>query len=166
MVRLPILTALRVTDYGLFPGDPPDSGITWSFQPGLSLIAGINGLGKTTLLTMILRSLTGPYDLTTEGVTQSLRVILPESPVRLSPPQIRFFRQRVADGARKAKVTLSTNIGDTAVTISRRLSDLYLEGLTINGKPAELPQRAIDREDEFQGKLTKLIGCAPRTDQS
>lgn len=164
MVRLPILTALRVTDYGLFPGDPPDSGITWSFQPGLSLIAGINGLGKTTLLTMILRSLTGPYDLTTEGVTQSLRVILPESPVRLSQHRIGFFRQRVADGARKAKVTLSTNIGDTAVTISRRLSDLYLEGLTINGKPAELPQRAIAREDEFQGKLTELIGLSSFVD--
>ena len=164
MVRLPILTELRVTDYRLFPGDPPDSGITWSFQPGLSLIAGINGLGKTTLLMMILRSLTGPYDLTTEGVTQSLRVILPESPVRLSRQQIRFFRQRVADGAREAKVTLSTNIGDTAVTISRRLTDLYLEGLTINGEPAELPQRAIDREDEFQGKMTELIGLSSFVD--
>ena len=164
MVRLPILTELRVTDYGLFPGDPQGSGITWPFQPGLSLIAGINGLGKTTLLTMILRSLTGPYDLTTEGMTQSLRVILPESPVRLSRHQIRFFRQRVADGAGNAKVTLSTNIGETGVTISRRLSDLYLEGLMVNGEPVELPQKANDREDKFQGKLTELIGLSSFVD--
>ena len=72
MVHLPILTELKVNDYGLFPGSPRGSGITWRFQKGLSLIAGINGLGKTTLLTMILRSLTGPYDLTSEGASQSL----------------------------------------------------------------------------------------------
>ena len=114
MVRLPILTELRVSDYGLFPGDPRGSGITWSFQKGLSLIAGINGLGKTTLLTMILRSLTGPYDLTGEGVSQSLGVVLREDPVRLSRHHIKFFQQRVADDAQNATVALSTNIGDTA----------------------------------------------------
>ena len=48
MVRLPVLTELKVTDYELFPGDPPDSGIAWSFRRGPTVIAGINGLGKTT----------------------------------------------------------------------------------------------------------------------
>ena len=164
MARLPILTELRVSDYGLFPGDPPGSGITWSFQKGLSLIAGINGLGKTTLLTMILRSLTGPYDLTGEGVSQSLGVILPPKPARLSRQQIKFFRQRVADDAELAKVALSANIGETAVTIARRLSDLSLEGLTINGQPAELPRAARDREENFQAKLTELIGLSSFVD--
>ena len=164
MVQLPILTELRITNYGLFPGDPRGSGITWSFQPGLTLIAGINGLGKTTLLTMILRSLTGPYDLTAEGVTQSLRVILPEGPVRLNRNQLRFFRRRVADKAQNARVTLSANIGDTAVTISRRLTDLHLEGLTIDGQLVELPQRSVAREDAFQGRLTKLIGLSSFVD--
>ena len=72
MVHLPVLAELRAIEYGLFPGDPHGSGIAWEFQPGLSLIAGINGLGKTTLLTMILRSFTGPYDLSGDGVAQSL----------------------------------------------------------------------------------------------
>lgn len=164
MVRLPILTELRVIDYGLFPGAPRGSGITWPFQPGLSLIAGINGLGKTTLLTMILRSLTGPYDLTSEGVSQSLSVTLREKPVRLSPHHIKFFERRVADGAQNAKVSLSTNIGDTVLTISRRLKDLFLEGLTIDEQPVELPPTAEDREDEFQGKLAKLIGLSSFVD--
>ena len=164
MVRLPILTELRVIDYGLFPGDPRGSGIAWSFRPGLSLIAGINGLGKTTLLTMILRSLTGPYDLTSEGVSQSLSVILPENPVRLNQQQMKFFERRVADGAEKANVALSASIGGTAITISRRLKDLSLEGLTIDGQPLELPPTMKEREDEFQRKLTGLIGLGSFVD--
>ena len=69
MVCLPILKELRVTGYELFPGDPSGSGIAWSFQNGVTVVAGINGLGKTTLLMMILRSLTGRYDLTGDGGT-------------------------------------------------------------------------------------------------
>ncbi len=164
MIRLPILTELRVSDYGLFPGDPRGTGITWSFQRGLSLIAGINGLGKTTLLTMILRSLTGPYDLTGEGVSQSLEVVLRKDPVRLNPQHIRFFQQRVADGAQHAKVALSTDIGDTSLTISRRLNDLFLEGLTINGEPVELASTAEHREVEFRARLTGLIGLGSFVD--
>lgn len=164
MVRLPILTELRVNDYGLFPGNPRGSGITWRFRKGLSLIAGINGLGKTTLLTMILRSLTGPYDLTSEGVSQSLGVILREDPVRLNHQHITLFRKRVADGAKNAKVALTTNIGDTELTIARRLNDLFLEGLTINGEPVELASTMEDREAEFQARLTELIGLGSFVD--
>ena len=57
MVRLPVLTELSVTDYELFPGNPPGSGIAWPFRQGVTVIAGINGLGKTTLLLMILRGI-------------------------------------------------------------------------------------------------------------
>ena len=78
MIRLPILQHLRVEDYGLFPGDPEGSGIAWDFPDGLTLIAGINGLGKTTLLMMILRSFTGPFDLTGDGELGRLSVTVPE----------------------------------------------------------------------------------------
>ena len=114
MVRLPVLTELRVTDYELFPGDPPGSGIAWSFQQGVTVIAGINGLGKTTLLLMILRSLTGPYDLTEKGEWRSLRVVLPRKPVRLETPHLRVFGRRVSDRAVNARVALSANIGTNA----------------------------------------------------
>lgn len=163
-VRLPILTELQVIDYGLFPGEPRGSGITWSFQQGLSLIAGINGLGKTTLLTMILRSFTGPYDLTGEGVSQSLSVILPEKPVRLTSNHIRFFERRVAENAQNATVILSTNIGETAITIIRRLKDLFLKELIVNGQAVDLPRTTEEREEEFQGMLTELIGLSSFVD--
>ena len=164
MVHLPVLAELRAIDYGLFPGDPHGSGIAWEFQPGLSLIAGINGLGKTTLLTMILRSFTGPYDLSGDGMAQSLSVVLPENPVRLSLQQRRFFQRRVADGAENAKVVLSARIGESVLTITRRLKDLFLEGLTIDEQPVELPPDADEREREFQDRLTELIGLSSFVD--
>ena len=48
MINLPVLEHLGVQSYGLFPGDPKGSGIDWNFRAGVTLIAGINGLGKTT----------------------------------------------------------------------------------------------------------------------
>ena len=158
MVRLPVLTELRVTDYELFPGDPPGSGITWPFQHGVTVIAGINGLGKTTLLLMILRSFTGGYDLTGHGASQPLSVTLPAGPVRLKPPHLRIFASRVSDGAANAKVALSARVGNNVVTIRRRLDNLSLEGLTIDERPVDLSGTADEREAVFQSRLTELIG--------
>ncbi len=164
MVSLPILTELRVNEYELFPGDPQGSGITWSFRPGATVIAGINGIGKTTLLSMILRAFTGPFDLTGDGGSGSLSVVLPDKPVRLRPQNRRLFQRRVADGAENAKVILSATIGKTAITISRRLNNLSLDGLIFNDKPVELPDKADEREHEFQSRLTQLIGLGSFVD--
>ena len=164
MVRLPVLTELRVTDYELFPGDPPGTGIAWSFQQGVTVIAGINGLGKTTLLLMILRSLTGPYDLTGAGALQSLSVTLPEKPVRLKPPHLDVFRRRVSDAAANARVAVSARVGENVITITRWLNNLSLESLTIDERPVELPGRADAREEVFQSRLTELIGLGSFVD--
>ena len=164
MVRLPVLTKLEVTDYELFPGDSSGSGIDWSFQQGVTVIAGINGLGKTTLLMMILRSLTGPYDLTGEGALQSLGVTLPENPVKLKPRHSGIFRPRVSDAAENAKVALSARFGENVITITRWLKNLSLDGLTIDEQPVELPSTAAAREAFFQSKLTKLIGLGSFVD--
>ena len=157
MVNLPILTELKVTNYGLFPGKPRGSGIVWSFQPGLSLIAGINGLGKTTILTMILRSFTGPYDLTGYGESQSLQVTLPDKPVLLRSQLTNFFAQRVADSAENAKVELSMSVDGIELTVLRRLKDLFLENFVINGHSIELSSKGEEREELFQLKLTELM---------
>lgn len=164
MVRLPVLTELRVTDYELFPGDPPGSGIAWSFQQGVTVIAGINGLGKTTLLMMILRSFTGPYDLTGAGALQSLSVTLPERPVRLRAPHLGVFRRRVSDAAANARVAVSARVGENVITIRRRLNNLSLESLTIDERPVELPGKADAREAVFQSRLTELIGLGSFVD--
>ena len=158
MVYLPVLTELRVTDYRLFPGHPRGSGITWSFRPGLTLIAGINGLGKTTLITMILRSFTGPYDLTSEGMPQSLDVVLPENPVSLKRQGTKFFAERVADGAEEAAATLSATIGDKRIRISRSLKNLSLKWFDLDAERVALPSSRTERERLLQSKLTELMG--------
>ena len=164
MVHLPVLKKLRVTDYELFPGDPSGSGIAWSFERGVTVIAGINGLGKTTLLMMILRSLTGRYDLTGEGALQSLSVALPEKPVRLNPRHLVAFQHRVSDGAANARVELSASVGEHVITIRRRLNNLSLEGLTIDERPVDLPVGSDEREAVFQSRLTELIGLGSFVD--
>ena len=164
MIKLPVLTGLRVTDYGLFPGMPNGEGITWQFQPGLSLFIGINGLGKTTLLMMILRSLTGPYDLTSSGVPEALGVSLPEVPVMLRQPGIKYFAQRVSDGAENARVALSATVDGSSLEIVRRLSDLSLESLRLENKSIELVGNRQNRERKFQSLLTELMGVGSFVD--
>ena len=113
---------------------------------------------------MILRSFTGPYDLTGDGEPQSLSVVLPEKPVLLRPQYAKFFEQRVADGAENSKVELSAKIGETEITIWRRLKDLFLEDLAFDGKPIELPTAGTKRESVFQLQLAELIGLSSFVD--
>jgi hypothetical protein len=55
MLRLPIFTFLRVQHFGLFSGRPVRSGLKRPFKDGPSVIAGVDGLGKTALVRMLLR---------------------------------------------------------------------------------------------------------------
>lgn len=164
MICFPVLTKLRITNYELFPGNPSGSGIDWSFEPGATVVAGINGLGKTTLLMMILRSFTGRYDLTGDGALPTLSVVLPQRPVRLKAVHLSAFRNRVSDGAARARVTLSANVGDSVISITRRLDTLALEDLMIDEEPVELSGTTDEKEVTYQSTLTELIGLASFVD--
>ena len=157
MALLPVLLRLKITNYGLFPGTSVANGINWTFQPGLSVIAGINGLGKTTLLMMILRSFTGPYDLTGDGAPPAAMVTVAKSPVALRSPGIGFFAQRVADAANEATVELTASIGKRQLIISRSLHDLYLTNLIVDGHPVEFATQRHDRETAFQSLIAELM---------
>ena len=158
MINLPVLEHLRVQSYGLFPGDPRGSGIDWNFPAGVTLIAGINGLGKTTLLTMILRSFTGPYDLTGDGAPVTVSVIVPEKPTDLRARALSFFTQRVADAAAGATMSLSARIGKTLITLTRQIDNLSLIGWELNGVSQALPETKAEREALAQQTLARLIG--------
>ena len=164
MVTMPVLTGLKVAGYGLFPGDPTGAGIDQPFRPGLTLIAGINGLGKTTLLTAILRGLTGPYDLTGEGAPVEMSVSMPESPVKLRPKPISFFKQRVADNAEKASFTLTATFGPKRLLVERAMSDLSLTRLEVDEEPALSGRNREEREESFQAKLMELMELGSFTD--
>jgi hypothetical protein len=164
MIQLPVFTYLRVENYGLFPGKPAGKGIEWIFDKGLCLIAGINGLGKTTLLTMLLRVFTGPYDLTGEGAPEEYDSVLPETPVPLKPRAVRFFAQRVANKAINSSVTVRATLGNEEIEITRRLSDLRLASIRLDGKDRDLDASRVDREAVFQKLLCRLFNLSSFVD--
>lgn len=164
MIRLPIFTHLRVANYGLFPGQPSGQGIEWTFDRGLCVIAGVNGLGKTTLITMLLRVLTGPFDLTADGLPDRLESIVPEHATLLKPRSVRFFAQRVADQAAKAAVAVKARFGKTEVGISRRLSDLRLLAFSVDGEAVDLGSNREEREATFQDQMARLFDVSSFVD--
>ena len=164
MVCLPIFRSIEINDYGLFPGVNGNGHTNWNFDPGVSLIVGVNGLGKTTLVTMLLRSLTGPYDITGSGIPERMESILPPEPIALNRRVTNFFAQRVADGAERAKMSIIVQFAKNKVKINRRLNDLYLESLTIDEDEIELPESKSQREALFQEKLCVFFNLSSFVD--
>ena len=164
MVTMPVVTRLQISNYDLFPGDPADSGIDQVFEPGPSVIVGINGLGKTTLLMAILRSFTGPFDLTGKGVIGEVTVSLPEKPVALKPKALAFFKQRVADKARESVVRLTASFGESVVNISRGLGDLRLIEFQVSGESKLVAGTKAAREESYQDYLAGLMGLGSFVD--
>ena len=126
-INLPIYRRVEVDGYQMFPGLAESPGLTHTLTPGLHLIAGVNGLGKSTLLLMLYHGIVGPASIKNDDY----RVPQPEVvPTRFSDR----FRQRVADGARSAHVSLSFSIGGEVFEISRSLYDLSISEWTLNGE--------------------------------
>lgn len=150
MVQFPILHKLQVDNFDLFPGsDEDEPGPRIDFRPGLTLVVGANGLGKTTFVTMIYRLLTGPYDISSLTGQEELGSRRLEA--RLLPhTERRFFAQRVADEAKDALARLSVSFGSRVLSIERKLSTLELVRLSLDdqGLPTD--------EDAYQATLVEL----------
>lgn len=158
MIHLPVFTRLIVSGYRLFPDIGKNPGISWPFPDGITVIAGINGLGKTTLLNMLLRAITGPYDLAGEGLPEEMASILPSRPVRLNAHNLRFFSQRVADDAEDASTAVTFQIGNSEVTVERSLANLNLLKFAIDGSDQELSGSSKNVELRYQQTITDLCG--------
>lgn len=152
MIKFPVFEHLEVEGFGLYPGKASKPGLSVEFKPGLTLVLGANGLGKTTLITIIFRLLTGPFDIPAlmsraDLGNASLKV------TGLTAGGKAIFAQRVTDGARAATARLKLRIGHDELVIERRLRDLALVSFTINGTA----QRADDL-GVFQPKIAKMVG--------
>ena len=124
-VHFPVYRHIQVDDYQLYPGSQGVGGISHSLTHGLHLVAGVNGLGKSTLLLMLYHGIVGPAAIRNDdfGVPQ------PETiPQRL----VDRFRRRVADGARTASLTLHFSIGSHQFEIVRCLHDLSIQRWTLD----------------------------------
>ena len=153
MINFPVFESLVISGYGLYPGPSnPDEGLKIQFHPGLTLVLGANGLGKTTLVRILYRLLTGPFDIPGLEGRPDLGTIRLD-PKKLRPSNLRTFGERVMDGAHSARAILSLHIGNRKVLIERRLSNLALIRLEIDSTPAE----GID-EKNYQDQITNLAG--------
>jgi hypothetical protein len=145
-IRFPVLRELSVSGYGLFENSR-SSGIEHPFSQGVHVIVGINGLGKTTLLNILYRSLLGPNDMSKDdtGLASSQHKLVDWR-------NRRFFRARVRDEARNALAKVKISFGARIVTVKRSLRTLQVESLLLYGQPEDATQ---ERYEELICELSK-----------
>lgn len=141
MISLPSLRRLDVDNFGLYPGTHDNPGLHVEFRPGLTLALGANGLGKTTLVTMIYRMLTGPREI--PKLAQDGDLGSPGIQVReLNRVERSIFANRVVDGARSARTALAFRLGGADLNVVRRLDTLALTGWSVNGRDVDADENA------------------------
>lgn len=152
MINFPIFEQLEIKNFGLFPGTKEKAGIDIHFNPGLTLILGANGLGKTTLITILYRMLSGANDLprTTLEAPELGGGSLDVRP--LTTAEKALFANRVQDLASNAKAILRLSLAQKQLSIKRNLKDLSL--ITVCFGNSEV----FADEKEYQAKITSLSG--------
>jgi ABC-type dipeptide/oligopeptide/nickel transport system ATPase subunit len=142
VINLPLLDRLEVNNYGMYPGKY-ERGINLKVGSGLTLIVGANGLGKTTLVMILYRLLTGPFDVPAFARRELGTAKLEAT--KLPRDRQLSLSTRVADGAREATGRLTFRIGLASFVVERSLFDLSLRGASINGDPIDLTELALQR---------------------
>lgn len=125
-IKLPNLSEFEVRGYQMYPGHGDEQGFKHQFTPGLHLVAGVNGLGKSTLLLMLYHGIVGPASVRNDDFGVPRPEIIPH----------RFadrFRRRVADGAKSASLSLTFDIGSERFQVTRSLYDLSISEWRLNG---------------------------------
>jgi hypothetical protein len=148
-ITFPVLRRLTVEGYELFQTST-SNGIDHHFSAGVHVIAGINGLGKTTLLNILYRLMLGPLDMSKEDSG------LASTQHKLSDwRNKKYFRTRVRDEARGARATAELSFGHRKLTVTRGLRTLEVERLALDDV-----QEAHATQDRFEELVCELSGAA------
>ncbi|MEP6907612.1 MAG: AAA family ATPase [Pseudoxanthomonas sp.] len=151
-IRLPVVERLRVLNYPLYPGSTKQ-GLDLSFDKGVTVIAGINGIGKTTLLNLLLRMLVGPTS-PSKAATRDMGRVSKRSLV--TTKKFSFFQDRAGVAlAANATSTLTFRIGGKQIAVTRRLTNLEITKLVVSGKTVTTPGNG-----EFLEQMAELSGLA------
>lgn len=155
-IQLPVIERLRVLNYPLYPG-ASKQGLDLAFDKGVTVIAGINGIGKTTLLNLLLRMLVGPTSPSKSAARDLGRL---SKRTLVASKKFSYFQDRVAVplGA-NAVAMLAFSIGSTRVTVTRRLTDLSITMLVVGGKGLKAPANG-----EFLSQMAELSGLSSAYD--
>jgi energy-coupling factor transporter ATP-binding protein EcfA2 len=151
MMNLPVIERLQIRNYGLYPGLNRDGVFDIDLKPGLTVVLGANGLGKSTLVNILFRVLTGPWNVSLPdgnlGTANLVAVAL--------PPKFRStFSARVNDAAREASATIDFSIGARRFSVTRSLQKLDLVQFSVDGVPARTD------EDELKNALLAASAIA------
>lgn len=152
-ICFPVMSVLQVNDYELIPGST-GKGLTHRFVPGVTVVAGINGIGKTTLLNIMLRLLVGPWN--PEGLNPLGVGGRSHDLVRWNSRA--YFSSRVTDAAARATAYAEVTIGSHELKIRRKLDDLTITELVFDG------QELDPIEDEYERVVLSSSNAASRYD--
>lgn len=150
-VSLPVIERLEVNNYALYPG-ASGKGLELTFKAGVTVLAGINGVGKTTILNLLLRMLLGPYD--PKKLDQGLSRVSDRDLVHLKP--FDYFQKRVADPlGPDATATIDFILDSKKITVTRLLGSMELKEVSIDGQPVRFDDEVI-----YQARLAKISGLS------
>ena len=125
MINFPVIRSVQIKNYGLYRGENNDGNLNREMLPGVNLIVGVNGIGKTTFLTMLLRTLTGLKDIESGGD-------LGRGARKSGNSDKQYFARRVRDNAANATVRAEVLFGSQVIVIERHLKNLSIKSLKVN----------------------------------
>lgn len=142
MTFFPLLKNISIDHYGLYPGSARDGHFDVEFRPGLTMVLGANGLGKTTLMILLYRMVAGLYDLQLpDGEIGNANL----SVYKLSSTDRRQFAQRVSDGAQSASARLRFALADHEFEVERDLATLALRSFRVDGTSISIEESAYQQ---------------------
>jgi predicted ATP-dependent endonuclease of OLD family len=155
MINFPIFKRLDISDFGLYPGLPGgEQGLHIEFKNGLTLVLGANGLGKTTLVNILYRLLTGPFDI--PGLTDRPELgNLKIEAKSLNKYDKSIFSKRVVDAAAYSRARLIVQFGDYEVVVERNLQSLNLTLFSVDGEVL-----SNDEVVSFQSTILEITGVS------
>ncbi|MDG0857464.1 AAA family ATPase [Roseateles puraquae] len=152
MINFPVLKRVKVTDFAIYAGTADKPGLDHVFVPGVNVIVGINGLGKTTLLNMLLRGLTGASDVPGDDELGDKRR-------RIVASDRSWFRRRAPDAAVNAKVTIWFTLGEREFEVTRSLANLDVVDLSVDQQPFPAA-RGVEMEATYREQVVVASGLA------
>lgn len=154
-IKLPVFTRLNIRNYSLYPGIN-NQGLDLDFPAGITVLAGINGVGKTTLLNLFMRMLLGSLDRAKADRDLS-RISKRELVI---DKRFSFFADRVPEElGENATASLDFTVGDRAITVTRSLKTMELKSVKVNGR-----NRSVTTELQFSEEMARLCGLASAYD--
>lgn len=152
MINFPIFKRVKVSDFAMYVGTKVKPGLDHTFVPGVNVIVGINGLGKTTLLTMLLRALSGAVDVPGDDDLGDKRR-------RIVPADRFWFRKRAPDDAVNARVTVWFTLGEHEFEVTRALANLDVVELSVDQQPFRTA-RGTEMEATYREQVVAASGLA------